>query len=174
MTIIEFLNTRLNDDEAVAWTAIGKDPRYAVWAYTKEYDSYSNNEVYAPHCASGSEHYPVYVTMDSEGLSSSVEAEQGHHIARHDPARVLREVAAKRQILNIHRVDPEMVVTYNKVDAAGGWATIGHTYPCQGCGVDSIEYVVTDIEECPELRAIASVYADHEDYRKEWADDGTV
>ncbi|WP_394855423.1 DUF6221 family protein [Rhodococcus cercidiphylli] len=40
-----------------------------------------------------------YVTCDSEGLLPAVEAEQATHIARHDPARVLREVAAKRRLI---------------------------------------------------------------------------
>ena len=96
------------------------------------------------------------------------------HMVRHDPARVLREVAAKRRILSIHSIDPEKIVTYNEFDADYKW--VGYTYPCQGCGIDGmgVDYLVTDIEECPELRALASVYADHEGYQKEWADDGTV
>lgn len=64
----------------------------------------------------------------------------GAHIARHDPARVLVECEAKRRIVGRHDV----------VDAAGGCAFCGEPAPCE------------------HLRILASVYADHLDYRAEW------
>lgn len=58
------------------------------------------------------------------------------------PARVLAEVAAKRRIVQLH---------------VSGEAWCDH---CAGPG---------DIDDsCPTLRALASVYADHPDYRQEW------
>jgi hypothetical protein len=62
------------------------------------------------------------------------------HIARHDPARVLREVAAKRKILAEH---------------AQGW---GH--PCEA-------YTGPEFP-CPTLRALAGVWSDHPDYDPAW------
>jgi len=67
------------------------------------------------------------------------------HIARHDPARVLRDVAAKRRLLAVHRpyvVEPDQA--------------------CLGCAGDNVW------ERCPVLRALAAVYDDHPDYREEW------
>jgi hypothetical protein len=64
------------------------------------------------------------------------------HIARHDPGRVLREVAAKRAILAVH------------------WpcANSGHTW----CGADHEEW------PCRTVGHLAAVYSDHEGYRPEW------
>lgn len=75
------------------------------------------------------------------------------HIARHDPARVLREVAAKRALLDAHCTDPKY----------GGTE-------CLGCHANfQEEYWTQDINKCPTLRAIASVYSDHQDYDPTWS-----
>lgn len=66
------------------------------------------------------------------------------HIVRHDPARVLREVAAKRELL----ADYERFVAERR-RMMGGW----DSYP----------------ETSPVLTAFAAVYADHPDYKNEWA-----
>lgn len=72
------------------------------------------------------------------------------HIARHDPERVLREVAAKRAILAayeqegaqpIHRPDPEVLTL---IEAR----------------LDAYEDAVL---------ALAAIWSDHPDYRQEWA-----
>jgi hypothetical protein len=84
-----------------------------------------------------------------------------NHIALHSPARVLREVAARRRILERHRPAdrPE----------EGVWA-------CCGCGEwlnfdGDLEPEMADITRCPELRDLAASWADHRDYRPEWAPD---
>jgi len=71
------------------------------------------------------------------------------HIVRHDPARVLAEVEAKRQLLHLHRQmedSEEMLDFCATCDAAGKYPE----YPCQT------------------LRLLALPYADHADYREEW------
>lgn len=100
MSLIEFLNARLDEDERIARTA--GENEYARWAYDPD-DIDTNGEVVAPDAVDvqhGREgriyRYHHTITTDSEGLTPAVEAHQAHHIARHDPARVLREVAAKR------------------------------------------------------------------------------
>lgn len=83
--------------------------------------------------------------VHDEGMPT---AEQAQHIARHDPARVLREVAAKRAILAlIERVEG----LENLIDGEWpiGWPT---DYP-------SMEL----------LPLLAAAYVDHPDYRPEWA-----
>jgi hypothetical protein len=70
------------------------------------------------------------------------------HIARHDPARVLAEVEAKRRIVAEH---PDY----------GGYGESCAT--CAESDVDLAPY------PCPTLRALASVYRDHPGFREEWA-----
>ncbi|MFD9564369.1 DUF6221 family protein [Streptomyces sp. NPDC059994] len=67
------------------------------------------------------------------------------HIVRHDPARVLREVEAKRRLLAVHR--PYV----DEPDQA-----------CLGCA-GGIMW-----RSCPVWRALAAVYADRPGYRQEW------
>ncbi len=85
-------------------------------------------------------------------------ATQYQHIARHDPARVLAEVEAKRRVLARHRIDPE---------EAGDWLWRD---ACKGCGAegDCDDPVTQDINDCPELRDMAAVWSAHPDYRPEW------
>lgn len=73
------------------------------------------------------------------------------HIARHDPARVLREIAAKRAIIDAHNDD--------------GWCCPVCTHePTSG----EDDFRGSYNHPCPTLRHLAAVYADRPDYRKEW------
>lgn len=147
MTIVEFLEARLAEDEAVALTAIDGDAeKYGRWAYGGgDYDAPGNGEVYAPDASRTSSNGWVdyhYVTCDSEGILPSVEKEQAPHIARHDPARVLREVVAKRA----------MIAQF--VDQS-----------CMSC---SSSTGGDDIGDCV-ARLLAAAYSDHPDFNLEWA-----
>ena len=72
------------------------------------------------------------------------------HIARHDPARVLRQVAAGRRILARHHDD-------------------GHGY-CAGCPNGEISGDPEwEIDECPENRDLAATWADNPGYQQRWA-----
>ena len=74
-------------------------------------------------------------------------------MGRHDdPARVLREVEAKRKILAEHRIDPELLP--------------GVCYRCR-YGVPA-HWESADWP-CPTLRALAAPYSDHPDYDPGWA-----
>lgn len=77
------------------------------------------------------------------------------HIARHDPARVLREVAAKRTMLRIHAPQSS---TFS--------VPVARTPFCLICQ----EFDGTPLAPypCDTIRAIAAVYAEHPDYREEW------
>lgn len=71
------------------------------------------------------------------------------HIARHDPAHVLAVSAAHRRIVELHRDG-------RSGDYIEPW--------CATCSDDEdLVYL-----PCPTLRALASAYADHEDWREEW------
>jgi hypothetical protein len=83
------------------------------------------------------------------------EAADAELVAVHaDPARVLREVEAKRQIVDEHG-DVNGGSCDTCVDGAWGYPTHGGSTPQ--------DY------PCRTLRLLASVYADHADYRQEWA-----
>ena len=92
------------------------------------------------------------------------------HMVRHDPARVLREVAAKRAVLEYHRE----VTEDHEESWMWSWynAQNGESQACVGCGWSGDpDHPRTDrIEDCPELRAMASVYIGHADYQKEWVE----
>lgn len=75
------------------------------------------------------------------GYGCQIGDEVVDHIARHDPARVRQEVDAKRAIIDLH------------VDRA----------ECTRC-----ERFDDELYPCDTLKFLASVYTDHQDYRKEW------
>jgi hypothetical protein len=76
-----------------------------------------------------------------------------------DPARVLAEVAAKRAIVDLHhRVDD---------DYPNGWP---ENPSCAGCHAGYDEEPWTEhINDCPELRILAGIYAGRPGWREEWA-----
>lgn len=79
------------------------------------------------------------------------------HIARHDPARVLAEVKAKRRIveLHAHRDGPHECPEWK-------WRDPDHPE-------DPWETETGWAAACLTLRLLASVYAEHPGYRSEWA-----
>ena len=94
-----------------------------------------------------------------------LEVPAGEHAARHDPARVLRDIRAKQSVLFRH-------VTYaTRVERAGDLDLLDlpERLACDGCGWDDGRPRTPSLDGCPELRALAAPYADHSDYRSEWA-----
>jgi len=77
------------------------------------------------------------------------------HVAS-DPARVLAECAAKRAVVELHPV-------YIYTDEEPGFEMELSDHVCP-IGVPS-----PVVGPCKTLRALAAVYADHEDYRNGWA-----
>lgn len=140
-TITEFIAARLDDDEAYARNAFrphgDEGPKNGpewreIWSGTVE-------------CGPGGEHI---ATFDSQ-LS--------RHIERHDPARVLREVAAKRAILKQYQA----ALTANQIGTRPG-------------GIHSISSRIRAEDEAAldvlsrAVAHLAAAYADHPDYREEW------
>lgn len=82
------------------------------------------------------------------------------HIARHDPARVLAEVAAKRRILELHR----------RADAEPWWpAGAGPAAYCIGCGGSfQEEAMVPDANDCPVVRLLAAPYSGRPGWDPSW------
>lgn len=145
MKIEEFLNARLDDDETTARTALHADATEpGVWM-TEHHNSEYNLEPNRCHVAEDRRGH--YWTVASEVFIPNAE-----HIARHDPARVLREVAAKRAIIEAadEATSNDMSVDSDRRVGSRNMAE---------------EPYVGDLI----LRALAGVYSDHPDYRTGWA-----
>ncbi|MER6605853.1 DUF6221 family protein [Streptomyces sp. NPDC000927] len=89
------------------------------------------------------------------------------HIARHDPARVLRETEAKRHLLDLHGIvhrnigwqDSDSEVEYGELPV------------CGHCVPRNAHYLAReDVPEgpCVTVRLLALPYADHLNYRDTW------
>ncbi|MCW2092834.1 UNVERIFIED_ORG: hypothetical protein M2328_006114 [Rhodococcus erythropolis] len=158
MTIVKFLEARLAEDEAVALKAGGSE---AEWLYRTEYDNETGNEVVWANSRSEEwlgpaqkepyVSYDRYVTMDHEGCLPAVSEDDGTHIARHDPARVLREVAAKREL----------------VAREESGRCQGHPKPWLRHGEYGAGFCFTPPEGSV-LYVLASAYADHPDFNPDW------
>ncbi|MCC4300401.1 DUF6221 family protein [Rhodococcus sp. 3-2] len=123
MTIVEFLEARLDEDEGSAtWSGTAFDGR-------------------AFECTE----YTSGVLDTGDDLVAIGDSSITRHFETHDPARVLREVAAKRAIISDHR--RFMAEERRRMN---GW--------------------VPNEWDQPILKALASVYSDHPDYQHEWAD----
>lgn len=135
-TLADFLLARIAEDEAASIAAPG-----ASWE---------------AECI-GSEGYVVYGPVRVDGLGRTQSARCTYerwednkanavHIARHDPARVLAECAAKCRIVEMHGGAPPFYVD-----------------PC-----DAHDPITCETVPCPTLIALAARYADHPDFREDW------
>lgn len=160
-SIVEFLRARLDEDEATAKAARGDDGRlghgfevredWGRWALLRRYGSLDVVD------EDGNQ-----VTFDQEGLSDSVASPAiGEHIARHDPARVLREVQAKRRIVDACEECRSSVMAYR----SPRWRDAMNEQDKHEWRKAEARYRVAE-DAC---RALASVYADHPDFDPEWA-----
>jgi uncharacterized protein DUF6221 len=137
VTLVEFLRARLNEDEQKARRAAelcGCHPPAPSW---KVHDEETDGRIVVvddPHPEVKRKLWRRW-SNTYEGLFAA------EHIVRHDPARVLREVEAKR----------ELVLMYEAILDTGGF--VGTLY------ANAAE---------PALRLLALPYAAHEDFREEW------
>ena len=139
-----FLKTRLDEDEAAAVAAAHDSARLAgrgTWS-TELGTIVTDAED------------PDWAICD---LTPFVDDEcLARHIARHDPARVLREVAAKRAILAQHGwFIPDV-----------GWSKGERCCNCCGAGMDDV--YLTAPWPCETVKALAAIWSYHPDYREEW------
>lgn len=122
-----FLRARLDEDAQVASTA---SP--GPWKANGEHD-----EVLAVDGETVADGF----ALSGRQLRATVD-----HIARHDPPRVLREVEAKRRLVDWHTKDHDLLES---------------SRPTIGCRC-------YDGWPCTTLRLLALPYADHPDYRGGW------
>jgi len=119
MTLVEFLEARLAEDELMAITAMdGAADWHAFYAYRDVKD--------------GDGHYVVL----ADGQYPTIE--QAAHIARHDPARILRQCEAARVV----------IAEFLRLEATG----------------DLPGLAVAETA----LRQLASAHSDHPDYDWTW------
>ncbi len=128
--LVAFVSARLDEDEAAARAAT-PGPWVVGWGEEGEWR-------YGGHVASMGEEKRILLIMNT-GYVRSRHVETATHIARHDPARVLREVEAVRAV----------VAAYEKSVRVVG----------EGLSVSNRRLVL----------AFAAVYGAHPDFRPEWA-----
>lgn len=147
MGIVEFLEARIAEDEAVAQDAGARALEWrssngSVSGGGKPYvDDWSEDEPLTQYDGE------VTIVYD-EGWPEDVEAA---HIARYDPARVLREVAVKREL----------------VAREGSDRCQGHPKPWMRHGQYGAGFCFTPPEGSV-LYVLAAVYSDHPDFNEEW------
>jgi hypothetical protein len=117
------------------------------------------------------EQYP-YAAISGAGPQLAVSPDEidaavAGHIGRHDPARVLAEVDAKRRRLARHTPDRRILTLVDDE----GHHTLMSFYVCTWCTPGTSIGPKQPIFEspCPDIRDDAAVYRDHPDYQPEWA-----
>lgn len=129
--IVQFLRARLDEDERLA-LATGPDEYARRWAV--------RDSMWSCTVIDGNGDIVVY----DEGAPTREEAE---HIARQDPARTLRRVAAHRAIL----------AEYEDIT------------PCDCCGRRDREYAGAALTIV--VKYLAGQWSDHPDYDQSWSVD---
>jgi hypothetical protein len=147
--IVEFLTARLNEDKT-AIKAMGAEGAGRWWV-GQRFDGSLDPEGSTVFVDVRRSDGLGYIHLGAPGMLTGPTA---MHIARHDPARVLAEVAAKRAILTLH--SPENL-EYVNTDGDDRTGTI-----CATC--DSL----VGNWPCDTLKLLAAVYADHPDYKSAW------
>jgi hypothetical protein len=150
LTIVDFLNARLKDDENTALAAAelcGCHPAAPVWTHIDDPDN--GDRIVIEDDPHG---HQVKRKLARKWCRTYQDMFHGKHIARHDPARVLREVAAKRAIMELAD------------EATGLDLTVDNDRRVEPRDEADEPYVGDLI-----LRQLAAVYSDHPDYNSKWS-----
>jgi hypothetical protein len=132
-TLVEFLTARLDEDEAVAQAATNFPWRYHSGLGVQAWRNDGLVSKPTPY-----------------RVAAQVQSWDGPHIARHDPARVLADVKAKRAIVEDYR-------ELRRQASAMAEGPMGETARNMYAGLKLA------------LGHLASVYSDHPDYDATWA-----
>ncbi|WP_203911231.1 DUF6221 family protein [Rhizocola hellebori] len=143
-TLIDKLKAALDEDERIALRAAGFSP---TWSYDRE--------TFTIDSAEGS------VAARKAG-GSPINDVDGEHIARHDPARALRQVAAHRKLLELHPIysKPKLgfIAAPDRKDPAVMYEQVGVEYMCGKCDQWRHEEFYHPEPWCDTLLALAEVY----------------
>lgn len=166
ITIDEFLRARLEEDEQIARSALP-----GPWLRGTEREHLVDHVLYGQ-STSWSGHLGQVANFEvAHSGAANLE-----HIARHDPARVLREVEAKRAIVDrLHHTqevglrntpEPEEYTS-----CVCGWEQVVERGDYEGPYERHLaDLGVNEIVAEAVLRLLALPYADHDEYRaEEWA-----
>jgi hypothetical protein len=132
MDLVQWLGEQIDEDERIARAACWDD-QSDVWTARPPQARYEQY-VIVDYLDDGVVNVSPY-NADDDGV--------GRHIERWDPARVLREIDAKRQIIEQHKR-----YAAERRRMMGGWDP--------------------QTDDSPILAALAAVYADRPGYREEW------
>ena len=160
MDLVEFLKARYDEDDRAAELADTSGHR---WEAVTDGDSGPAVRTERGGEVQWSREIPYAVWHCDDELDGCPEDARGciaeaEHIARHDPARVLAEVAAKRRIVDLH--SPERV-----------WTGSGYEDDkCTTCMLHESDLYGREYETvpCPTLRALGLPHARHPDYDESW------
>jgi hypothetical protein len=104
--------------------------------------------------------------LAAQGVEGALDGAVEAHIARHDPARALREIDAKREQLKLHGIVHREIGWLENGDEESGEIPV-----CGLCVPKHSHYQRReDVPEgpCLTVRLLAAPYDDHPDYREEW------
>ena len=144
--LVAFLRARLGEDEAGAREAADGDS--GQWFMGDKWNVYRAEDEARYDLEPGPDEHRLVVYGNVEP--------QSEHIARHDPARVLREVEAGRAILAEHQPVWDDYVDGDGIERA--------THECETCRPPG----TPDNWPCQTIRALAAVWSDHPDYDPAW------
>lgn len=180
ISIIDFLEARLAKDEEAARAAAD-----GPWGVDKDGEVYQTNSLREVPCTrlDGSVYTQtdqINITRDSEGMRPSVQAEDAAHIARHDPARVLREIEATRYLVARYKRKLKSLERHKgnyarlhadiaRAEETGTWEADydrhGWTHSLQR-EEDYLVPMTNHFEALVQYQA--AVYSNHPEYRPEW------
>lgn len=179
MTLLEFIEARLGDVEALALAATPGPWRYNPNKQWLPHADKTTRDVAALVGYRGDEFVGagplaatvgVAVTGPADDPQSMADA---RFIARHDPARVLREVEAKRRLLALHLhlryTEPLDADSDFEEDHRPAFAEPPLYVGCKTCHYDARHEETYPSWWCDTVRLLALPYSDHVDYRQEWA-----
>lgn len=156
--LVAFLRARLDEDEQVARAATS-----GRWRWDLDGGAYEDDPLgtatqewgsRGPDLMSGDE--PVIGATGYDASNVIVKRADANHIARHDPARVLAEVEAKRRIIELHRATDGLDCA-----SCANWGDVTHDRDYGEMG--SHEWY-----PCSTLRFLTLPYAGYPDYQDAW------
>lgn len=157
-----FIAARLDEDEAAARAAIVQRENGDQWrvGHATRREDYEFVSIHTPP--------PTVVEIAGTGFDATGGIHGEHfaaHIARHDPARVLAEIAAKRQhIVMWQEAHAEGRTRLTRINAA----PVDDDKLLRRLNIDYYEALGMLAVAEKVLRLDANVYAEHPDYDPEW------
>lgn len=144
--LVEFLRARLAEDEEAARAAT-----LGPWRHDpNKHHHIVGTPLFEEAVFAGPRGADAVCVAGTGETGDQQSMRDARHIARHDPARVLRQIETTRRIIDEHQ--PERNYVYRD----------DGTRACGTCGDGTFEW------PCLTLRLLALPYADHRDYRQEW------